>query len=153
EWLIAEQKFPMTQVDNYFAAVNPESELKDFTFDSALREFLLSLNMPMTILTNAPREHALRVLSFLKIDDIFLSIHDIRSNNLKGKPHPQSYLNAIKPSGFSVDETLFFDDHLKYIKGYANIGGKGVLVNSMQNNAAEAYMQINSIYEISKVLG
>ncbi|MGL4986433.1 MAG: HAD family hydrolase, partial [Treponemataceae bacterium] len=51
EWLIAEQNFPITQVDTYFSAVNPESELKDFTFDSALREFLLSLNMPMTILT------------------------------------------------------------------------------------------------------
>ncbi|MGL4982568.1 MAG: HAD-IA family hydrolase [Treponemataceae bacterium] len=152
EWLIAEQGFPPSRVDDYFAAINPENEIADYTFDPNLRDFLLSLNLPMTILTNAPMEHALRILSFLNIDGLFLGIHDIRSNNFKGKPHAQSYLRAITASGFSVEQTIFFDDHIKYINGYAKIGGVGVLIDSKKSHPEVASLRIQSVYEIPHLL-
>lgn len=126
EWLRTEHN--LTDVQEFFSYVHPSTEAQELTPDKKLRPFLMSLGMPMTILTNAPRVHADTVLEFFDIKDLFESIHDIETNNLKGKPHKSAYMNAITYKGHSLDDTLFFDDHAKYTKGYTSIGGKSVLV-------------------------
>ena len=126
EWLRTEHG--LKDVQAYFRYVHPLSEANELTPDKNLRPFLLSLGLPMTVLTNAPRVHADTVLDFYDIKDLFESIHDIETNNLQGKPHESAYMNAVKWGGHTLDDTLFFDDHAKYTRGYAAIGGKAVLV-------------------------
>ena len=126
EWLRTEHG--LTDVQEYFHYVHPKSEASELTPDKKLRPFLMSLGLPLTVLTNAPRVHADTVLDFFDIKDLFESIHDIETNNLQGKPHESAYMNAVKWGGHTLEDTLFFDDHAKYTKGYTAIGGKSVLV-------------------------
>ena len=52
EWLEAEYQF--NDRERYFAAVHPDSEIAELQPDPLLRDFLISLQLPMTVLTNAP---------------------------------------------------------------------------------------------------
>ncbi|MCR4940783.1 MAG: HAD-IA family hydrolase [Treponemataceae bacterium] len=171
EWLRIEHK--LTDVEEYFSYVHPVTEASELTPDKKLRPFLISLGLPMTILTNAPRVHADTVLDFFDIKDLFESIHDIETNKLIGKPHEEAYMNAVKWGGHSLEDTLFFDDHAKYTKGYTAIGGKSVLVgdtgagygepktkdkagsktaDGWDRSDPEAVAHIKSIYEIPELL-
>jgi putative hydrolase of the HAD superfamily len=87
----------------------------------------------MTILTNGPLDNALRVLEFLNVADLFGEIWDIDRNNLRGKPHKSAYLNALQGSGFTIEETLFFDDNPSYVEGWEKLGGRGVLVSGRED--------------------
>jgi len=134
EWLRTEHG--LTDVQEYFHYVHPKSEASELTPDKKLRPFLMSLGLPLTVLTNAPRVHADTVLEFFDIKDLFESIHDIETNNLSGKPHESAYMNAVKWGGHTLEDTLFFDDHAKYTKGYTAIGGKSVIVCGPDADAA-----------------
>lgn len=116
----------------------------------------------MTILTNAPLCHAQRVLEFLNVADLFVGIHDIQRNGFKGKPYPDAYRQALSTSGFTLEETVFFDDHKKYTKGYQDLGGQAVLIQGSsgteiltipapQDNLLPQ-LAIESVYQVPKVL-
>jgi putative hydrolase of the HAD superfamily len=152
EWLTTDYGFSDTE--RFFDTVHPESEITELSFDPNLRPFLQSLNMPLSILTNSPRIHAERVLSFYKIDDLFTSVIDIEKNNLRGKPHKSAFLNALTLSGFSIDETLFFDDYPSYLLGFQELGGKTVLVNDNLSTPPLGLhcAHIKTIYETPGVL-
>ncbi len=150
EWLRGE--YNLTDTDGYFRALHPDEETDGLPYDADLRPFLQSLGMPMSVLTNSPMEHALRVLKFYDIDDLFVGIYDLKFNSFKGKPHPESYLNAVRASGFTVEDTLFFDDHIKYVKGYAETGGTAVLVDADGTDPGFPCARIRSIYEIPSCL-
>ncbi|AEE15892.1 HAD-IA family hydrolase [Treponema brennaborense] len=160
EWLRSEHG--LTDTDAYFAAVHPPQEIEELTPDPHLRSLLQSFALPMTVLTNAPEIHALRVLDFLNVADLFTGIYDIQSNGFKGKPYPQAYLTAIEGAGSTVSETLFFDDHKKYTDGYVHIGGTAVLVKQQSgidsavsqvhaDSDAKTYV-ISSVYDIPALL-
>lgn len=171
EWLKTEHGLKDT--DAYFAAVHPPQEIQELNPDPNLRPLLQSLGLPMTILTNAPRCHAQRILEFLNVADLFTGIHDIQSNGFKGKPYPDSYRTALAAGGFTVAETVFFDDHKKYTDGYQAIGGQAVLVQhpgtatggahpldsrgnqstcQKLHSAGPAQLVIESVYQVSQVL-
>lgn len=132
EWLRTEHGLEDT--DAYFSAVHPPQEIQELSPDPNLRPLLQSLGLPMTILTNSPLSHALRVLEHLDVADLFTGIHDIQSNGLRGKPYPEAYRNALSAAGFGLEETVFFDDHKKYTDGYQAIGGQAVLVRHSDNS-------------------
>ena len=125
-WLMAEHN--LTDVKAFFDAVHPESEIDELDFDEKLRPFLQSLALPKTVLTNSPTVHANRVLNFFNIKDLFIFISDIETNGLRGKPYENSYISAVFEKGYNLSNSLFFDDHEKYTKGYTAIGGKSILV-------------------------
>jgi putative hydrolase of the HAD superfamily len=154
EWLKAEHG--LTDQNAFFDAVHPESEVDELQSDPALRPYLLSLGLPMTLLTNAPMMHAMRVLSFFNIEDIFIGIYDLTFNNGKGKPHPASFLNTLQAAGFTVEESLFVDDHPKYVRGYKNIGGRAAIVDESgayrEMAEKEGFFHIRSIYGLSDIL-
>lgn len=126
EWLITE--YNLKDVDSFFSAIHPPEEIQELSKDPNLRPFLKSLGLPMTILTNAPLCHATRVLEYLEVADLFTSVHTIQSNNLKGKPYAVAYHKALSATGFTLEETVFFDDHPKYTNGYQVLGGQAVLI-------------------------
>ena len=121
EWLVFEKG--LKDVEGYFAFTHPAGEEACLSEDAGLRTLLDSLDYPKIVLTNAPMEHAERVMKALGIADRFSGVFDIRYNGFVGKPHPKSYLRALEASGFSAETTIFIDDSPKYIKGYLALGG------------------------------
>ncbi len=154
EWLKA--RHGLTDEAAYFRAVHPESEIAEVRADPALRGYLLSLGLPMTLLTNAPIEHALRLLRFFDIEDVFLGVFDITFHKGRGKPHSESFLDTLSAVGKTVDETLFVDDLPKYARGYRAIGGRAVLVDQNDRYAdiaeAEGFGRVRSIYGLDSWL-
>ena len=127
EWLRAEG---MTDVEGFLAHVHPSYEADELPPQPGLREFLISLNMPMSVLTNAPHEHADTVLGKLGIADLFEAVTDIRDAGFNGKPYPDAYMAALQKVGASIENTLFLDDMQKYTDGWVALGGTAVLIGS-----------------------
>ena len=155
EWLSTEHN--LTNYNDFLSFVHPEEEINELPQISGLRELLTSINLPKAILTNGPKFHAERVLDFYNISDCFTNIYGIVENNLKGKPHPESYLNLLQKENFILEETLFFDDHPKYVSGFMNVGGFSILVD--RNLEFQDYKfpkgkmkSIQSIFEIPDLL-
>ena len=125
EWLRAEG---MSDIEGFLAHVHPDNEADELKPQPKLRDFLISLNMPMSILTNAPHEHSDRVLAKLGVADLFDAVTDIRDAGFNGKPYPDSYMAALKKAGATIEETLFLDDMQKYTDGWVALGGTAVLI-------------------------
>ena len=154
EWLEAEYQFK--DRDAYFAAVHPPEEIAELKPDPQLRGFLLSLRMPMTVLTNAPMAHADRVLRFLNIQDIFIGIFDISYHHGKGKPHPEAYTTTLAAVHKSIDETLFLDDCPAYTQGFTQLGGQSVLIDEKKRctefSKTSGIPVLTSIYDLPQLL-
>ncbi len=125
EWLRAEG---MSDIEGFLAHVHPDNEADELLPQPKLRDFLISLNMPMSILTNAPHEHADRVLSKLGVADLFEAVTDIRDAGFNGKPYPDAYLAALHKVGADLENTLFLDDMIKYTDGWVALGGTAILI-------------------------
>ncbi|HOC30598.1 MAG TPA: HAD-IA family hydrolase [Treponemataceae bacterium] len=154
EWLRAEHN--MHDEQRYFEAVHPESEIEELQADPELRTYLLSLGYPMTLLTNAPMAHADRVLKFFNIEDVFLGIFDLSYHKGLGKPHPDCFLNTLSAVGHTVADTVFVDDHPKYVRGFKALGGRAILVDETGKNLelakTEGFGHIRSIYMLKEYL-
>ena len=127
EWLRAEG---LTDVEGFLAHVHPSYEADELPSQPGLRDFLISLNMPMSVLTNAPHEHADTVLGKLGIADLFEAVTDIRDAGFNGKPYPDAFMAALRKAGSTVENTLFLDDMQKYTDGWVALGGTAVLIGS-----------------------
>ena len=168
EWLRAEG---LTDIEGFLAHVHPADEADELPPQPGLREFLISLNMPMSVLTNAPHEHADTVLGKLGIADLFEAVTDIRDAGFNGKPYPDAYMAALKKVGASVENTLFLDDMQKYTDGWVALGGTAVLIGSPNgkplaedaksmiaaraantSGKAGTTIRMKSIYELPKLL-
>ncbi|MDE5899688.1 MAG: HAD-IA family hydrolase [Treponemataceae bacterium] len=166
EWLRSEG---LTDVEGYFRRVHPEDEADELPPSPELRPLLASLPQPKVILTNAPAEHASRVLQKLDVADLFDAVCDIRSSELFGKPYPQAFRNALAAFGGAADieNTLFLDDMRKYTDGYAALGGTAVLVGGKNGHALSPgaaavskdvpphpgrTLRIKSVYELPTLL-
>ena len=164
EWLRSEG---LTDVEGYFAKVHPDNEADELMPDPNLRPLLQSLEQNKIVFTNAPREHADRVLEKLKVADLFSAVIDIRATELRGKPYPSSYKMALKIIGGSVDDTIFLDDQYKYTDGFVSLGGTALLVGSKNgsrlNPESAAFnrevpphpgrtVKIDSVYDLPKIL-
>jgi putative hydrolase of the HAD superfamily len=150
-WYQAELEF--SRQEEFLARVHPPEELEEIPFDPRLRDFLLSLKLPMSILTNGPLAHAERVLEYLEVADLFREIWAIERIGFQGKPQKSAYLCALSSGGLTLEDTVFFDDNLKYVEAYASLGGRGVLVNPRQENPIPGIPRIDSIYDIHQILG
>ena len=156
-----------TDIEGFFAKVHPEDEIQYLSPAPQIRPLLESFNLPMTVLTNAPREHAERVLDYYGIKDLFSSITDIRDCNLRGKPFAESFELALKRAEGSVEDSLFIDDQLKYALGFKVLGGTAVKVGQEESELKiknfpsflfneekhGTLYKIPSIYELPELLG
>ena len=164
EWL---RSRGLTDVEGYFAKVHPDNEADELAYDKDLRSFLQSIEQKKIVLTNAPREHADRVLEKLKIADLFSAVVDIRACGLLGKPYANSYKIALQKCGGTIDDTIFLDDQYKYTDGFEALGGTALLVGNKNgahlNPESAAYnkdvpphpgrtIKIESVYDLPKIL-
>jgi len=150
EWLVYEKG--LKDVEGYFSFVHPEGEEDCLTPEEGFGAFLDSLEYPKIILTNAPMEHARRVLRKLGIEDRFQGLFDIKYNGLVGKPHPKSYLRALEATGLDLATTVFIDDSPKYIKGYLALGGRAILKDEGERFAGMGFERIRVLGDLPRVL-
>ncbi|MDR2618692.1 MAG: HAD-IA family hydrolase [Treponema sp.] len=150
EWLMAEKGF--TGIEHYYQAIYPENEADALRGEPGLRNFLKTLPCPLSILTNAPKEHADRVLKKLGIGDLFTELFDLRRLGFKGKPREEAFRMALETLKARPEEVLFIDDMPKYVSGYRAIGGRGILLDELDEYPAYGYEKIRDLQEISGFL-
>lgn len=152
EWLRSEG---LTDIEEFLAHVHPDNEADELCEQPGLRDFLLTIKVPMSILTNSPHEHADRVLQKLGVGDLFTAVTDIRDAEFYGKPWPNSYLAALKKSGTTIENTLFVDDMQKYTDGWCALGGTSVLIGEKNGRPlaedAESMKEARRMYEKIKM--
>lgn len=134
-WLRAEYGFG--EDEEYYAAVHPADVAAWLPPQPWLRGLLTALPQPKAILTNAPREHAERVLAYYGVSDLFEAIYDLRWHGGRNKPEPDAYTRALAAQGWSLDSTLFLDDHPGYLAPYAQLGGPVLWVSPEAESADE----------------
>ncbi len=150
EWLMDEHG-PIDS-DDYFAFVHPEGEEELVEFDPRLGPFLDSITLPKYIFTNAPMPHADRVLAKLQVADRFERVFDVTFNKLKGKPSASAVDRVLDSIGLPACDTIFADDLPRYVKGFIDRGGMGVLVDHFGKHPDSGLPTIQTIYELKKFL-
>ena len=127
-WLVREHG--LTDVEEFIEYVHPTDLDSYLTQEDrfAAQEALRSIGRRASILTNAPREHAERVVRWLGIENCIEHIFDIRSNGFVGKPAPTAYESALQAVGAQPHSTLFVDDVLQYVLPFRDMGGYAVHV-------------------------
>lgn len=122
-WLMVEHG--LTEIERFIDFVHP-GNLDDFLSENdrkTAQHALAAVDLPASILTNAPREHADRVLNWLGLESRFEYVFDIRYNRMRGKPHRSAYEVALEKSGANPSGTLFADDVLEYLLPFRDLGG------------------------------
>jgi putative hydrolase of the HAD superfamily len=150
EWLMAEQGF--TDSEGFFAAVHPEGEESVISRDPALRRLLESIDLPKAVFTNSPLEHAERVLSKLGVADLFGAVHDIRFNQLRGKPHAEAVGRVLAVHGVAPGDAVLVDDLPKYVRGFVEAGGHGILLDEKDRHADQPFLRIHGLVELPALL-
>lgn len=146
EWLVAERGF--SDVEGYFAYVHPEGEEEPLSPDPALGRLLDSIDLPKSVFTNAPMEHAARILARLGLADRFQAVYDIRFNGLKGKPHPEAVRRVCAACGVAPEEAIFVDDYPMYVRGFIDCGGRGFLIDEFGRHGDSGLPRIHGLSEL-----
>ena len=150
EWLMHERGF--TAFEEYQAFIHPENEADSLLPDPELRRFLESLPCPCSLLTNAPRFHADRVLEKLELEGVFYKIFDIIGNGLEGKPKAPVFRRALEALELPAAEVLFIDDVPRYVEGYLALGGRGLLIDQMGVHEDYPHERIQNLRELTRFL-
>lgn len=150
EWIMAEKGF--TDVDFYLRSVHPEDEADSLYPVPGLREFLEGLPCPCSILTNSPRFHADRIIKKMELEGVFTGIFDIKDNNFRGKPHAQAFQRTLDALGQKPEDTLFIDDYPRYVKGFLDMGGRGILLDEMDTYPDYPNERIKNLKELVRFL-
>jgi len=120
--LITEHNF--NDPEAYLEFAHPTDVGRYLHKDPELAVALSSVDLPKSILTNAPREHALRILEYLEIAHLFERIFDIRTNDFRGKPEKDVYHRVLSELNRKATEVLFIDNRIDYLLSFQEIGGK-----------------------------
>jgi len=151
EWLRKEKG--LTDLEAFFEAVHPKEVHLYLKKEKDLPGMLASLPQQKAVLTNAPRSHAMRILEYLEIQNSFDSFFDLLFHDLKGKPHRQTYQRTLEEAGFQIEETLFIDDHPKYLYPFKEMGGQVLLVDELGRHLdKEDLPRIRTIFDLPQYL-
>jgi putative hydrolase of the HAD superfamily len=136
--------------ESYLEFAHPVDVERYLHKDPELVAALSSINLPKSILTNAPAEHARRILEYLEIERFFQRIFDIRMNDFQGKPERGVYLRVLAELKRDAPEVLFIDNRLDYLLAFRDIGGKVVLVADRAGEA-EAGHEVPRIAHVKEL--
>jgi len=150
EWLMADYGF--ADAEDYFAFVHPEGEEGPLRPDPELASTLDAIKLPKAIFTNSPREHAERILARLGVADRFEAIYDIRFNGLHGKPDREAIGRVCSACGVKPVEALFVDDSPKYVRGFIDSGGHGVLRDEGGRHGDSGLTSVRNLCELPALI-
>ncbi len=127
QWLQGEYGF--RDVDDYMRQVHPADLSPWLKPDPDLANFLDGLEQDCAVLTNSPRDHALRVLEVLGVADRFPGrIYDLGWLGYTGKPHAEAFAKALDSLGARPGDTLLVEDNIPNLEAFDALGGRGILV-------------------------
>ncbi len=149
-WLIAEHG--LTDIEDYLDWIHMKDIGDYITPNPELAAMLKRITIPRSILTNAVREHAERVLKALGIYHEFEQIFDIRDYNFNNKPSPVAYKTALSAIKVPVENILFIDDNINFMQPFIDLGGQVLLVDEDQRHPDSPYPSIREITELENFL-
>jgi putative hydrolase of the HAD superfamily len=140
--------------ENYLEYAHPIDVERFLHKDPELVTALESIELPKSILTNSPSEHARRILEYLEIEHFFERIFDIRMNAFRGKPDREVYLRVLTELSREASEVLFIDNRLDYLLAFREIGGSIVWVadSPIQEEAGQGVPRIDHVKELPAFL-
>lgn len=151
KWLM--QEHDLSEIEAFIDFVHP-TNLGEFLTDEDRRtaqDTLDEIDLPASVLTNSPMEHAERVLRWLGIRGRFEHVFDIRLNGLAGKPAPGAYRRALEIAGAEPGTTLFADDVLQYLLPFRDLGGHAVHI-AAEPAEEPGISTISSIAELPSII-
>jgi putative hydrolase of the HAD superfamily len=137
--------------EDYLEYTHPPDVHRYLHKDAELPTALGSIALPKSILTNAPAEHARRVLEYLEIGRLFERIFDIRTNHFHGKPERAVYLHVLGELKRKAAEVLFIDNRLDYLLAFRDVGGRILWVAEEQQQ--EPALKVSRIAHIKELPG
>lgn len=150
-WLCREHG--LEDVEPYLETVHP-IDLSPWITEAHAKtasDVLDALDVPAAILTNGPREHAMRVLERLGIASRFEALIDLRENEFVGKPARTAYERAIARLGITPARTLFVDDVVQYLLPFRDLGGR--IVHLAEHRAMDAEVPtIASLWDLVDII-
>ncbi len=122
--------------------------------DVRLGKMLEGLPQQKYVFTNAPRDHAQRVLSALRIENHFAGIFDINFIEYESKPALSAYRKVLSALRARPDECLMIDDSLRNLVPAQQLGMRTVLLDGKGANGAHegADHVISTIYEVRSLI-
>ncbi|NQT58814.1 MAG: HAD-IA family hydrolase [Bacteroidetes bacterium] len=149
-WLIAEHG--LKDIEDYLDWIHMKDIGNYITPNPDLAAMLKRIKIPRSILTNAIREHAERVLEVLDIRHEFDKVFDIRDYNFNNKPSPIAYNTALSAINVPVENILFIDDNIHFMQPFIDLGGQVLLIDEDQKHLNSAYPSIRKITELENFL-
>lgn len=149
-WLIAEHG--LTDIEDYLEWIHMKDIGKYISPNPELCAMLKRISIPRSILTNAVREHAERVLAALGISHEFERIFDIRDYNFHNKPSLVSYKTALSAIDVPVEHILFIDDNISFLQPFTDLGGRVLLIDESRKYPNSVYPSIQNIIELEDFL-
>ena len=156
--LLVENLIPDERIEEYLHAVH-NVPLDEISPDMDLRQMLLKLQVRRWIFTASSREHALRCMKRVGVDDLFEGIIDCRDCNLVTKHDPSSFKLAMERAGAKDPaRCLLLDDSLPNLRTAKALGMKTCLVGLYERETgkriecAEADYEINRLVEMQDAL-
>mmetsp|Transcript_93235 Transcript_93235/g.164955 ORF Transcript_93235/g.164955 Transcript_93235/m.164955 type:complete len:244 (+) Transcript_93235:54-785(+) len=134
--LVEEKLIEEAQVDEFLTQVH-DIPLDDIMPDPRLREMLEAVPHPRWVFTASIREHAVRCLTRLGIEDLFLGVISASSRDMIDKVgyvtkhDPRCFSAAMEFAGVPLEQAggcLFFDDSPTNLKTAKQMGWRTVLV-------------------------
>ena len=145
---------PSVDIEGFLEFTHPREIDRYLPKLPGLTDMLSRISVPLSVLTNSPMEHALRVLEHLEIRDCFDRIFDLRFNGYKGKPAKALYERVLREIQREAGEVLFVDDHTDYLESFRNLGGKILLVDEQSDRREDhnGIPVIRRLAELSRYL-
>lgn len=118
--------------------------------DDTLRELLTNLGVKVNILSNAPRDHVMKVLSMLGLEGIFDRIFTIEDFNFLGKPNRRCFEKVCTEMSLEPSDCWLFDDDPQNLEGARDFGFKTCLVGQEPCDGFD--LHISELKEISRYI-
>lgn len=139
---------------DYVHDVEPAKYLRT---DERLDAALAALPQTKAIFTNAPANHARKVLRALGIDRYFGDIFDINFISYESKPAPSAYAKVVDALPVRAQECLMIDDTARNLQPAKELGMQTVWLDVTGDPRASegsdaADFVIKSIYELVGVV-
>lgn len=145
--LMAEQD---VDVDEYLAFVHDLPVEEYLGPNAALATMLSAIPLQRVVFTNAPSEHAWRVLGVLGVSDQFDRVVGIREVDLCSKPQPEAYARLLALLGARASDCILVEDQVPNIRPGRRLGMTTVLVDGPSDG--EAHFTVNGVLELGPLL-
>ncbi len=128
------QRYHDVDSDDFLAYVHNVPLKRYLTPNPALVSLLKRLEGRRWVFTNSDEAHARRVLRFLRLEDCFEGIIDVRTLGWQAKPEAEAYRRARALAGNPPPETcILLDDSARNTAGALRCGWRAVLIGSSGN--------------------